>query len=264
MHSHLLDMFTPACVLIALTSQNAFVSVYKTAGCQVSLCVTVWPMTHDVTNTFIFTVMPANLRAHLSQEVIHSNYPLENDSLFVVNIVNVVGFMWGFPNVLIMNTFVLILDRICLEGTWKDLISVSMFPPPFTAIFCLTCLSKSMWIQQASLLLVWTVSDTIVQGRNPQIPTDRHKQAPCLPCSPNNCLLWWWHVQWMRRTRKRTRCTKTLSIETPSKVSRAETKMTSCFLSACCTPLRPAFLEAHLRKTSVPPHDAEPCVSICL
>lgn len=74
-------------------------------------------VTHDVTNTFIFTVMPADHRAHLSQKVIHSNYPLENDSLFVVKIVNVVGFMWGFPHALIMDTFVLILDWNCLDGT---------------------------------------------------------------------------------------------------------------------------------------------------
>lgn len=67
-------------------------------------------VTHDVTNTFIFTVMPAGHRAHLSLEVVHSNYPLENDSLFVVRIVSVVGFMRGFPSVLIMSAFVFILD----------------------------------------------------------------------------------------------------------------------------------------------------------
>lgn len=55
--------------------------------------------------------------------LIHSNYPLENDSLFVVKH-NVVGvFMRGFPVVLIMSAFVLILYWNCL---WHMKGSLSM------------------------------------------------------------------------------------------------------------------------------------------
>ena len=63
--------------------------------------------------------MTANHEGHLSQEVIHWKYPLENYSLFVVNIVNIVGFECGFPNVLIINTFAFILDWNRLDTTLK-------------------------------------------------------------------------------------------------------------------------------------------------
>lgn len=94
-----------------------------------------------MTNTFILSEMPTNRTAHLPQDVIHSNYPVENDSLFVVNIVNVVGFVWGFPSVLIMNTFVLILDLKCLSKTMKG--SDFYVPSPFIAIFHMMRLFKS-------------------------------------------------------------------------------------------------------------------------
>lgn len=52
MHWSLLAMFTPQYALIVLTSLMSFVSVHKTACCRASICFTVWPVTHDVTNTF--------------------------------------------------------------------------------------------------------------------------------------------------------------------------------------------------------------------
>lgn len=59
----------------------------------------------DKHHIFLFTVMPANNRAQLTQEIIHLNYLLLNESLFVVNIGILLGFYVGFPNVLIMNRF---------------------------------------------------------------------------------------------------------------------------------------------------------------
>lgn len=71
------------------------------------------------------------------------------------------------------------------------------------------------------------------------------------------------------RTRKRIRQTKTHWDGLKGKRSangskKKRKKAPQPFLSAYNTPLRPAFLVAHLRKTSVPPHDAELRVSFCL
>lgn len=68
-------------------------------------------------------------------------------------------------------------------------------PSPFIAIFCFTCFSITMWIQSASLLLFWTLTG---KSKVKILKQSTHAQALCLPCSPNNYLLWWWHLQWTR------------------------------------------------------------------
>lgn len=48
----------------------------------------------------------------------------------------VLGLGGGFPHALIMNIFVLISSRNCLQGTWKSLISVSMSPQLHRYFLC--------------------------------------------------------------------------------------------------------------------------------
>lgn len=107
-------------------------------------------------------------------------------------------------------------------------------PPPFMSIFYLTCLSKSTRESRGPLCCL---SELLVKVK---IPKTTHalfslqsKQMSTLMKTP----------AFGKRTRNRTKKT----IRQPPN-GRA-------FLSISCTPLRPAFLVAHLRKTSVPPHD---------
>lgn len=155
-----------------------------------------------------------------------------------------------------VNTFVLILERGCLDCTWRRLFQrYPAHSQPICAwhVFLNACDHKS-------------VRNRIVQGRNSWsiIPLHRHTKM-CLVCpvvQTNRCCDDDTGGGWEDKSEDKD----TISKEMPSKVTErpTEAKKPQPFLFVCCTPLRPPSLVAHLRKTSVPPHDAEPCVTLWL
>lgn len=156
---------------------------------------------------FVFTVMPASRRAHLSWEVIHSNYPLENDSLFVVKH-NVVGvFYEGLPRCADH-------ECICFDLGLKLPVAYERVCFYVMAIFCLTCLSKSTWMQRASLVVCLSSEwRGRVQGQNPQSTcTQTHTRSFFAPAVRTNIYSDGGRERGQERQRHN---------ETPSKVSRA-------------------------------------------
>lgn len=136
-------------------------------------------------------------------------------------------------------------------GAWNSLISA---PIPFIYIYIFIRACES----SRPLLCLPKV-------KTPKHHTHRHAST-LFGLQSNEYLLWWWYRNGQKDKEKNKRDKNTMSTATTIKESRAPngSAPTSPFLSTCCTPLRPAFLVAHLRKTSVPPHDVEPCVSFCL
>lgn len=237
-------------------------SVYKTAGCQASLCFTVW-LSDSWCDKHLYIYSDASQPQSSPVSRRSDSLKLSSRKWLIVccKDCECCWVYMGLPQCAHH-------EHICFDLGLKlsgwDMKGSVPLPLPFMAIFCLTCLSKSMWIQQASLLFVLTVSDRIVQGQNPPTThTQTHtstsfalqsKQISALMMTP----------AMDERTRKRDK--DTTSIETPSKVSRAPKRKQrkNSLFPFCLLRTFEAFLVAHLRKTSVPPHDAEPCVSFCL
>lgn len=97
---------------------------------------TAWP-THGQL-IFLLTVMLGNHCAHLTQDMIHTHNPLQNDSLRHKHWS--VGFYGDFPSVLIMNTFALILDWGRVDRIWMGL--CQCLPPPFNSYFVFNIFKK--------------------------------------------------------------------------------------------------------------------------
>lgn len=158
---------------------------------------------------------------------------------------NVVGVLCGLPQCAHHEHSVLILGGGCLDGTPHPLLQ---------AIFCLACFSKSTY--ECRPLCCWCCAEqdsSKVKTLDQAWPMHAVIMTPAMD----------------ERTRKRIRQTKTHWDGLKGKRSangskKKRKKAPQPFLSAYNTPLRPAFLVAHLRKTSVPPHDAELRVSFCL
>lgn len=159
-----------------------------------------------------------------------------------------------------MNAFVLIWDWDCLDwGTKKSYFCTVSLPLCF-------CFLNGMWIQQATFLFVWTASAQ-PKVKTPKHPTHRYcKHLVCPATQQISALvmiLQWTKGQGKGQERQRynehwdTHKGKAPNGSTP-------TCPPPPFSFSLLHTFEASLSVAHLRKTSVPPHDVEPCVSFCL
>lgn len=158
---------------------------------------------------------------------------LSRERLFAVNTEN--GFMWGFPGVL-----------MCCDRVQRLFYASKQDMMRFQLLTSFVFNFLHVFLVFGFHLLIWTVNESTVQL--PQMHTNALFATPVKQISAL-----------MQEDKTETRDTKTERASRNKGKHLAEAKP-----PACCTPLWAAFLIAHLRKTSVPPHDAEPCVSSCL